>query len=417
MTSNDKYLLIRSNASDRSGFSGCIDHTTEIFSSNVISHDFEDLKFWEKILDSHENITAVFIDCKPRDSNEFEQESLSYTNLLGLVLNKCKNTLKCLCIPDHGTSYFPNFDSLPELEHVCLQTTSKSNMRKLLETSPKLEVLTCSSATGFTEWNLLPKGFKELRYMCVNSSCGQFTGLSKIIRSLAAETIQEIQMFKMTDADADFDGDFMLTNLKRIMISVSGKNVEKQIVFLTRVIQKSPSLKDLTFIKTGNQEVSLETWTTFFDCCKNLHFFHFTSYPNKKLHYDLMNSVLDNMTQLKRSYIQFEDEEGVRISILVVKDVAALTSSYEMLLIFLESSFSGCLLFYELFIRDKDNELRVPVKFLEELDALSTKKNVEVYVEKVSDSDGDISLRKVRMWRQDNVERGILKKFLGCGRR
>ena len=417
MIFNDQYLLIRSIACERSRFSGCVDHTTEKFSSNIVSHDFEDIKYWEEILDSNYNITAVFIDCKPKDSNEFQQEWLSYMNLLGLVLKKCKNTLKCLCIPDHDNSYFPTFDSLPELEHVCLQTTSKINMRQLLEASPKLQVLTCSSATGFTEWNLLPKGFKELRYMCVNSSCGQFTGLSNIIRSLAAETIEEIQMFKMTDADADYDGDFMLTNLKRIMMIVSGKNVEKQIGFLTRVIQNSPSLKDLAFIKTGNQEVSLETWTVFFDYCKKLHYFDFTSYPNKKLHYEFMNSVLDNMTQLKRFYIRFEDEEGVRISIQVVKDVAVMTSPHEMLLVFLENSFSGCLLFYELLIRDTDHELKVPVKFLKELDALSVKKNIQLYVEKVSDSNGGISLRKVRIWRQDNVERGILKKFLGCGRR
>ena len=271
----------------------CHYHPIHESTSSTIKFSYQDLWFWQRIMDLMPHLKVVFIDVSSSEDDESDGSKKFLLSLVKLVVSRQHTTLECLWMPDFDHWFqedynFPDTDSMPRLVHIAFYNTTEENMRNLLDMSPRLESLRCASAP--IDWTKIPVGFKRLE-----SADGSFKGLDKLLSSRAVESIEMINYIRVIPEI--YRGPYYFKNLKEIRVSIKD-GANDCLLHLGRIIRFSPVEKVDLFILT-EEELTVENWNAIFIESRNV--VDFTVYcPPKMSHVDgFVEGIVSNMKNLK----------------------------------------------------------------------------------------------------------------------
>ena len=168
-------------------------------------------------------------------------------------MNYYGQSLECLCIPgykDEENKTFPLMDSLPHLKHMLLIHTTSQNTKNILSTCSNLEYL--RSSTDFTDWQMLPKGFKKLQ-----SYSRYFYGINNLLFSPAAQSLEFIRKFVMTSEICYQSYDLSCLKIFEVSIHSFMTNC---LTHLARILSFAPVLSELMIGISAFDDIEPETW-------------------------------------------------------------------------------------------------------------------------------------------------------------
>ena len=181
------------------------------------------------------------------------------------IMDSCGQSLECLCIPFHNDlndKTFPLTDSLPRLKHMLLGRTTSEVTKNILSACPNLEYL--GSSTNFTEWQMLPKGFKKL--YSDPSEIG-LDGINNLLCSPAAQSLEVVRKFVMTGKI--FYQSYHLSCLKQFEVTIDSF-VKNCLTNLARILSSAPVLRELIITIRAFDEIEPQVWINVLSECQNL---------------------------------------------------------------------------------------------------------------------------------------------------
>ena len=296
--SRKKFKRIKRSKS-RASFSSASDFRKHhIFPDSAIGFAFHDINSWRSAFNILPGIQ--FLSCRSRpDKNEI----IHYENLFKLILEEYGHQLQCLSVPSfEEKANLSLINGLPELSELYLESCSVTGIKQILTKCPKLQILSCCSE--FTEWTVLPKGFKKLHRRTWGP---QFRGFENILASPAAETIEEITEMILT-ADS-FQKDINLPFLQVLDVHIP-LNPNECLKNLARVIKYSPVIRLLAIGLECGEEIDSSSWVRLIEECSRLTDFSITrtfrSFQSACLFQEvLVESISINMRNLKKLCLEF----------------------------------------------------------------------------------------------------------------
>ena len=233
---------------------------------NFIWSKHTDLELWQQTLSLLEGIKCVYIDVYTdrRGSYYFS----NYKPILQLVMDYCGQSLECLYMPGHKDNEdetFPLTDSLPRLKHMVLSRTTSQVTKNILTTCPNLEYL--RSNTSFTEWQMLPKGFKKLEYGCNYLGGRIFDGIDNLLSSPAVKSLEVVKLILMT-SEINYQP-YHLSCLKSFEVT-TGFDVTNCLTHLARILSFAPVLREIKITMRASDEIQSQVWIKVLSECQNL---------------------------------------------------------------------------------------------------------------------------------------------------
>ena len=239
----------------------CDEHISLFQNNNLISSKEMDLEFWQRTLSLLRGIKCVYIDVTTDDDGN----SLFpiYKSHLQLLMDYCGQALECLSMPGHKDNEdetFPLTDSLPHLKHMLLGYTTSQVTKNILTACPNLEYLRLN--TSFTEWQMLPKGFKNLY-----SDSEDLNGMNNLLCSPAVQTLEVVNPIVMT-SEICYQS-YHLSCLKRFGVTID-LNVTNCLTHLARILSFAPVLRQLMIYIRVFDEIEPEVWIKVLSECQSL---------------------------------------------------------------------------------------------------------------------------------------------------
>ena len=243
----------------RTFIQSCFQHP--VSSDNLIWGEQTDTEFWEKTLPLLSGVKYVYLDVRTHDG--FEVLWSNYSHILRLLMNTCGKLLECLCIPRYreleGDTFLMNH-SLPSLKHLLLRKTSDKVTRNILNACPNLEHL--RSSTTFTDWKVLPKGFKILE-----AYSDYLEGLIGLLSSPAVETLEVVD--GMTVTSEICYKPYRLTRLKELSTCIEFET-SKCLLHLARIVSYAPVLNELSLEILTTEDIESDSWIKLLSQCQTV---------------------------------------------------------------------------------------------------------------------------------------------------
>ena len=239
----------------------CDEHPPPTKNDSSIWGEKNDLKFWKRTLSLLQGVKFVYIDVTTDDDSGHLFSN--YKPIFQLLKNYCGQSLECLCIPGHKDEEdetFPLMDSLPHLKHMLLTHTTSQVTKNILSACPNLEYL--RSSTSFTEWQMLPKGFKKLY-----SNSKDLNGINNLLSSPAVQSLELVRKFVMTSEICYQSYD--LSCLKIFEVSIHSF-VTNCLTHLARILSFAPVLSELMIGISAFDDIEPETWIKVLSECQTL---------------------------------------------------------------------------------------------------------------------------------------------------
>lgn len=279
----------------------CSEHPLESFIDNYVCKSYWDLDFWDNLMSLMPSIKIIFFDCRSVDFDETGQDRINMFTVLSLIISRQSNTLECLFLPEYGDGEYDDFVFppvvLPKLRHVCFWETKNSNMNRLFNCCPSLQVLKCSALNEFDDWSLLPKGLQVL-----NSYQGSFKGINSLLSSPASETIEEVDYFRLTPEP--YNGKIFLPRLREISFSLkAGPNECLQ--KLHHIVKGSVSIECLELVVLNDDKIYRDNWIPVFQVCSNLTILIIESPPKLSDSDFVIELITQHVKKLKRLILGF----------------------------------------------------------------------------------------------------------------
>ena len=240
-----------------------------------------------------------------------------YKPILQLLIDFCGQSIECLCIPRHLDldETFPLTDSLPRLKHMLLGEISSQVTKNILSACSNLEYLRLD--TSFTEWQMLPKGFKKLE----SHKFGNLNGIFNLLSSPAVESLEFVIWFLMTSEICSQP--YHLSCLKSFGVTVDF-DVTRCLTHLARILSLAPFLRELTIEIVVWDEIEPQIWIKVMSNCQTLtNLIVYLSEPdgtedpriNVSSWQDLFaKTVVSKMKNLERLHIGFHlSSDGLRL--------------------------------------------------------------------------------------------------------
>ena len=288
----------------------CDDFANVDKDENEIWGKATDLKFWQRILSLLQGVKYVWISYFDKSNKPMFP---FYKPLLQLVIDSYRQSLECLVIPGHGHDQdetFPLTDSLPRLKHLLIGHTTSQVTKNILSACPNLEYL--DSSTPFTEWQMLPKGFKTL---CNYDQ----SGINNVLCSPAVESLEIVRRFVMT-SEICYQS-YHLSCLKNFEVIIDF-DVANCLRNLARILSFAPVLRRLEINITVFEEIEPEIWIKVLSECQNL--IHLEVNQHKIIRTTLINmsswedhfvkTIVSKMKKLEYLYTSFHlSSNGFRL--------------------------------------------------------------------------------------------------------
>ena len=241
----------------------CDEHSflVTVNNDNSIWAKPRDLEFWKRTLSLLPGVKYLNMDKLLDDSGNFL--SWTYKPILQLIIDCCGQSLECLCLPEHEEyeeqgEIFPLIDFLPHLKHMIVNITTSHVTEKILNACPNLEYL--RSDTSFTEWQILPKGFKKLHSR-------HFDGINNLLCSPAVQSLEVVRGCVMT-SEICYES-YHLSCLKTFEVIID-IDVTSCLTHLARILSFAPVLCELTIRITAFDEIESEVWMKVLSQCQTI---------------------------------------------------------------------------------------------------------------------------------------------------
>ena len=241
-------------------YSICDEHLSLTKSDNLIWGKQTDLEFWQRILSLLKGVKFVYFDATTPYS--------IYKAILQLLMDSCGQSLECLCIPRYNGFYdqtFPLIDSLPRLKHMILGYTTSQVTKNILFACPNLECL--QSKTSFTEWQMLPKGFKKLQNHFNYFDGETFDGINNLLCSPAVQSLEVVHPILMT-SEICYQS-YHLSCLKTFKVIIEF-DVTKCLTHLARILSFAPVLRQLTIDIRAFDDIQSQAWIKVLSECQSV---------------------------------------------------------------------------------------------------------------------------------------------------
>ena len=314
-----EYLVISENLPTSFwSYSNCEEHLSSLTignNDNLIWGKRTDLEFWQKTLSLFQAVKYVYVDVTNDDgSNCLFQD---YRPMLQLLMDSCRQSLECLCIPGHNDNEdqtFPLTDSLPSLKHMILGHTTSRVTRNILSACPNIQCL--RSGTSFTNWEMLPKGFKKLEIYSENSD-----GMNNLLSSPAVESLEAVKNFVMT-GEINYQP-YHFSCLKEFYVNID-LDMTNCLTDLARILSVAPVLCQLMISMAVFDEIESQLWIKILSGCQNithltvcLHDPVGTDNPitnASSWQDDFAKTIVSKMKKLEHLYIDFHlSSDGLRL--------------------------------------------------------------------------------------------------------
>ena len=239
----------------------CDEHLSLIKKNNLICGKQTNLKFWKRTLSLLQAVKYVYIDLYTHDENG--TSCPNYKSILQLLFDSCGQSLECLCIPNHKDyedETFPLTDSLPSLKHLLLGHTTSQVTKNILSVCPNLEYL--KSSTSFTEWQMLPKGFKKLQ-----SYSGYFHGINNLFSPATMQSLEVVDTILVT-SEICYQS-YPLSCLKRFHVTIDFP-VTSCLTHLAWILSFAPVLRQLQINILVFDEIQSQAWIKVLSSCQTL---------------------------------------------------------------------------------------------------------------------------------------------------
>ena len=259
-----EYLVISGNPPSHFGYYDCCKYhlfRKTVSKENLIWGKQIDLEFWQRTLSLLQGVKFVYIDVKfgGKDGPLFSV----YKPILQLLIDSCGQSLECLRIPRHNDEEdetFPLTDSLPSLKHMIIGYATSQVTKNILTACPNLEYL--RSITSFTEWQMLPKGFKKLY-----NYFEDFDGIFNLLSSPAVQSLEVISNIVMTSEICYQPYHF--SSLKKFEVTINF-DITRCLRHLARILSFAPVLRELIIFITVLDEIEPQVWIKVLSECQNL---------------------------------------------------------------------------------------------------------------------------------------------------
>ena len=294
----------------------CDEHPPPTKNDSSIWGEKNDLKFWKRTLSLLQGVKFVYIDVTTDDDSGHLFSN--YKPIFQLLKNYCGQSLECLCIPGHKDEEdetFPLMDSLPHLKHMLLTHTTSQVTKNILSACPNLEYL--RSSTSFTEWQMLPKGFKKLQYHYSED----LNGMNNLLCSPAVQSLEFVSTFVMT-SEICYQS-YHLSCLETFEVNIEF-DVTRCLTHLARILRFAPVLCDLMIGVSAFDEIEPQVWINVLSECQTLT--QLTVYLNEPIgtenprinvsswQDDFAKTVVSKIKTLEYLYIGFHlSSDGLRL--------------------------------------------------------------------------------------------------------
>ena len=239
----------------------CDEHLPLNKNDNLIWSKYTDLEFWQRTLSLLQRVKYVYINVKT--DVEIDALFTDYKPMLQLLMDSCGQSLECLCIPDHDDNEdetFPLTDSLPSLKHMVLTQTTSQVTKNILTACRNLEYLRLS--TSFTEWQILPKGFKNLQ-----TDVDDFDGIIGLLCSPAVQSLEVVNTILMTNEICYQP--YHLSCLKSFDVNIDF-DVANCLRHLARILSVAPVLSKLMIRIAVFDEIEPQVWIKVLSECQTI---------------------------------------------------------------------------------------------------------------------------------------------------
>ena len=263
-----KYLVISENPPGHFWYYANCDEPPSLITGdddNLIWGKQTDLQLWQSTLSLLQGVKYVYMDVTTHDERGISFSI--YKPILQLLMDSCGQSLEYLCIPNHKDyedETFPLTDFLPRLKHMLLNHTSSQVTKNILSACPNLEYL--RSSTDFTEWQMLPKGFKRLQNYFDNYF-ENFGGINNLLCSPAVESLAVVETILMT-SEICYQS-YHLSCLKRFEVTIDFE-VRRCLTRLARILSFAPVLSELSITIAVSDEIEPQVWIKVLSECQTL---------------------------------------------------------------------------------------------------------------------------------------------------
>ena len=312
---HQEYLVISEKPLSSSSYSSCDEHPflITVNNDNGIWSKHTDLEFWKRTLSLLKGVKCVYIDVNiDMDVDDFDNYFFTDCKpMLQLVIDSCGQSLECLCIPRYNDNFDETFfltDSLPCLKHMVLDDISSQVTKNILTACPNLEYL--QTSTSFTEWQILPKGFKKLH-------SGHVDGIMNLLCSPAVHSLEVINSFVIR-SEICYES-YHLSCLKKFE-AIIDFDVTSCLTHLARILSFAPVLCELTIRITPFDEIQSQVWIKVLSQCETLT--RLTVFLNSSLprmnvsswQDNFVEALVSNIKKLQYLYISFHlSSYGLRL--------------------------------------------------------------------------------------------------------
>ena len=155
---------------------------------------------------------------------------------------------------------FPLTDSLPRLKHMILGHITPQVTKNILSACPNLQYL--RSINSFTEWQILPKGFKQLLI-----DFEDLDGMNNLLCSPAVQSLEVVYIFVMSSEICYQSYD--LPCLKKFDVTINS-DVTNCLIHLARILSFAPVLSELSITIRGFDEIQSKVWINVLSECQTL---------------------------------------------------------------------------------------------------------------------------------------------------
>ena len=233
---------------------------------DIVSQLMTNLNFWNNILDMMPHLEVVCFRLRNIEGCRLEWDK--YSKVLEIVMRKTCQTLVCLNLSEYSEDRddpFPFVHHLPRLKHFIVWKMSPFTVKNLITAAPSLESF--EGYTSFTEWNLLPRGFKELN---TPEECPEEWGNRGMTNFLSSSAVSSIQTIGMMKIEREIvTENYYLPCLKNLCVQIE-MDTDWCLNFLARITGMSPVLNVLIIMITAKEEISPGPWPRVLSNCCNV---------------------------------------------------------------------------------------------------------------------------------------------------
>ena len=249
---------------DCEAFHECMGHPAKY--NNIVSQLMTDLNFWINTLDMMPHLEVVYFRLWNVEGNRLEWDK--YSKVLEIVMRKTCQTLVCLNLSEYSEDRddpFPFVHHLPRLKHFIMWKMSPFTVNNLIKAAVNLEFF--EGYTSFTQWNLLPRRFKELHSPEGSRFDMENRGMTNFLLSSAVSSIESILSMKIEKGIVT--NNYHLPCLKALEVKIE-RDTDWCLNLLAGITRQSPVLDFLSILITAQEEISLGVWTRALSNCCNV---------------------------------------------------------------------------------------------------------------------------------------------------